>query len=495
MSLDLIALLPFIVLAVAAAVVMLAVAYFRSHALTVGLTLLGLLVAFAMLPLVPLARERQATALLLVDDFALFYTGLLLAAGFAVAALSYAYFDGREADPGSYYVLLLLATLGASVLAASTHFASFFLGLELLSVSLYAMIAFTRDREVSVEAGVKYLILAGASSAFLLFGMALVYADLGALALPDLAAALAADEPAASILSLAGLSVLVVGVGFKLAVVPFHLWTPDVYQGAPAPTTAFIATVSKGGVFAVLLRFFTQIDVQRFLSLFAVFAIIAIASMFAGNLLALLQSNVKRILAYSSISHLGYLLVAFLAGGTLAVTAGTFYLVAYVATTLGAFGVVSALSTAERDMDRLEDYRGLFWRRRWLAVAFTAMLLSLAGIPLTAGFIGKFYLALAGIGAAGGGLAAPMWALVLSLALASVIGLYYYLRVAAALYRRPEGAPAPAGAARGPTVGDGVLLAALTVALLALGVFPVPLIDLIQTTAGTLVQAARGPGV
>ncbi len=483
---SLLALLPFIVLAVASAVVMLAAAFLRSRLLTTALTLLTFALALATLFLVPLAGERQVTALVLMDGFALFYAGLLLAAGFAVAVLSHDYFGQQAGDHGAYSVLLILATLGGAALAASTHFASFFLALEILSVSLYALVAYSREREVSVEAGVKYLVLAGASSAFLLLGMALVYADLGTLAFGEIGQALGEAAGGPNLTTLAGLAGLAVGIGFKLAVVPFHLWTPDVYQGAPAPTTAFVATVSKGGVFAVLLRFFAGVEVRSLPSLFLAFALIAIASMFIGNLLALLQDNVKRILAYSSISHLGYLLVAFLATGALAITAGTFYLVAYFVTTLGAFGVVSVLSDREREADALADYRGLYWRQRWLAVAFTAMLLSLAGIPLTAGFAGKLYLAAAAIASADGGLAVAMWTLVVSLVLASVVGLFYYLRVAVAMYQRDGLAEAAARPLPVPSVAGVLLLLVLTFLLIALGVYPAPLVDLIQATASRL---------
>jgi len=181
-------------------------------------------------------------------------------------------------------------------------------------------------------------------------------------------------------LVLPGLALMITGFGFKLAVVPFHLWTPDVYQGAPAPVTAYIATVSKGAMFALLLRFFYSSGGHDLAPVFIVFSIIAIASMIVGNLLALLQTNVKRILAYSSIAHMGYLLVALEVGGALGANAVVFYLMAYFVMTLGAFAVVTLLSGKQRDADQLEDYRGLFWRRPGIALAFTAMLLSLAGM-------------------------------------------------------------------------------------------------------------------
>ena len=223
---------------------------------------------------------------------------------------------------------------------------------------------------------------------------------------------------------------IIIGMGFKLALVPFHLWVADVYEGAPAPLTGFVATVSKGAIFALLLRYFNSTNIVNSRPLFFAFASIAIASMFFGNLLALLQKNIKRVLAYSSIAHMGYLLVAFLASGPLAVAAVAFYLLSYFATTLGAFGIITVLSNKDRDLDKVEDYRGLFFKHPWLSGIFTLMLFSLAGIPLTAGFIGKFYILSAGVNS-------RLWLLVVLLVINSVIGLFYYLRIITALYRQP----------------------------------------------------------
>ena len=279
-----------------------------------------------------------------------------------------------------------------------------------------------------------------------------------------------------------GMVMLLVGIGFKLAVVPFHMWTPDIYQGAPAPVTAYIATVSKGAVFALLLRYFRGVSLDQGSTLFLVFAGIAVASMVAGNLLALLQDNVKRILAYSSIAHLGYLLVALLAGGVFAVVAATFYLVAYFITTLTVFGILTLLSTGERDADRLEDYRGLFWRHPWLAAAFSASLLSLAGIPLTVGFVGKFYLVAAGVGHA-------LWPALFVLVATSVIGLFYYLRIIVAMSLQPaEKSKAPT-LAPSMSLSGSLVLAVLVLLLVCLGVYPSPFIHMIQEAA-SLVQGA-----
>jgi NADH-quinone oxidoreductase subunit N len=327
--------------------------------------------------------------------------------------------------------------------------------------------------------------------------MALVYAESGSMALASLASS--AQGPIAAV----GLGMMLVAIGFKLAVVPFHLWTPDIYDGAPAPVTGYIATVSKGAMVVVLARAFApalvgtggvnglatgaQGAVQSpalgavSVAFPWVFAVIAGLSMFAGNLLALRESNVKRILAYSSIAHLGYILVAFLAGGAEAIRAIAFYLAAYFATTLGAFAAISELSTRERDADSLEDYRGLAARRPWLAAVLATMLLSLAGLPLTAGFIGKFIILRAGAGA-------ELWILAVILAVNGTISIFYYLKIISAMFRgfaEPMAGSGVLTAARVPLIAA-CALAVLALTVVVLGVYPSPLLSFIGafTTAG-----------
>lgn len=465
---DAIALLPLIVVAGTSILVMLGTAVRRSHGFTLGLTLAGLVAAFGCIWLAAPLTVRQVTTLLIIDDYSLFYFGLLIAADFVVSILIFDYLRKRDLDREELYILLLIATLGAMVLVASSHFASFFLGLETLSISLYAMIGYLRSSR-PLEAGIKYLVLAAASAAFLLFGMALIYADLGTMEFARMAQLI--QGASNDTLLVSGMALIITGVGFKLAVVPFHLWTPDVYEGAAAPVTAFIATVSKGAMFALLLRYFYPAAATTDRRITLVFTIIAIASMIAGNLLALLQNNVKRILAYSSIAHMGYLLVAFLVGGQFAVEAVTFYLVAYFVTTLGAFGIVSVMSGGNHEPDQIEDYRGLFWRRPALAGVFTVMLLSLAGIPVTAGFIGKFYIVAAGASSA-------RWALIIILVVSSVIGLFYYLRLVAMMYATSD--TEPTTIAIPATSMGGVVLAALTGLLLWLGIYPNPVLHIVE---------------
>ena len=473
---DLIALAPLIIVAAASVAAMLVIAFFRNHKYTAIVALVGLALALASLPAVATMTPRSVTSLLIIDQYALFYMGLIFLAAFVVAALSYSYLERHDGYHAEFHLLLLVATLGTAVLAASTHFASFFLGIEILSVSLYTMAAYLRHSDRGIEAGVKYLILAAVSSAFILFGMALVYAEIGSMEFAQIALRVAATG-VRGLLLLAGTILIIVGLGFKLAVVPFHLWTPDVYEGAPAPVTAFIATVSKGAVFALVLRYFSRVDIHAQQPLLVIFTIIAVASMFAGNLLALLQNNVKRILAYSSISHLGYLFVTLLASGPTAVVAAAFYLTAYFVTTLGVFGVVTVLSGRDRDADSLDDYQGLAWRRPWLAGVFTAMLLSLAGIPLTAGFVGKFYVVAAGVDSS-------LWIPIIALVINSVIGLFYYLRIIVVVYARPVEVIAQ-GPAR--SLSGNAVLAGLTVVLVWLGVYPGPMIDIIKKTIQSLI--------
>ncbi len=479
-SIDVLALLPFILHGSLCIITMMAIAVRRDHAVIASLAGLSCLITLVSLPFAAAATPHRVTALLQVDGYALLYMGLLLSATLAVIGFSYGYLravSGPE-QVEEYYLLLLLASLGGVVLAAAAHFATLFLGLELIGVSLYSLIGYLRANRGPLEAALKYLVLSGSASAFLLFGMALMYFETGALAFSRMGAVLHAVDSEA--LWTAGFILALVGLGVKLGLVPFHLWMPDVYQGAPAPVTAFIATVSKGAVVAVLLRFVAEVQALRFSSVVQAFAVVAALSMTVGNLLALLQTNVKRLLAYSSIAHLGYLLVALLAGGPVAAEAVTLYLIAYFVMTLGAFGVVTALSHDRGDAESWDEYRGLFWGRPWLAGAFMWMLLSLAGIPVTLGFIGKFY-------AIAAGLDARLWLLVILLVVNSAVGVYFYLRLILALFERPYEAAARQGRRVDvPTMtwSASVSLGAVAVLLLTWGLYPQPLIDLIRMLVG-----------
>jgi len=471
---DFLNIIPLFILTSAAILIMFSISVKRNHKLIYIITAASLVGDFVYLIMYNAKVKWIIEPLFVFDGFGIFNMGLILLTAVAVTMISYAYFEQREERKEEYYILLILATLGACALVISKHFVSLFLGLEILSVSLYSMIAYLRKRERSDEAGIKYLIMAAFSSAFLLFGMALVYATTGSMEFGKIAQYLSSANDL-SLVMMTGFGLMVVGIGFKLSVVPFHMWTADVYEGAPAPVTAFIATISKGGMIALLVRFFNEINGFQYESMSLVFTVIAIASMFIGNFLALRQRNVKRILAYSSISHMGYLLVAFLAGRELGIEAVSFYLVAYFITTVGAFGIVAMLSDKDRDAELMEDYQGLLWRRPWTAAALAAMLLSLAGIPLTAGFVGKFYLVAAGVNTS-------LWLLVVMLALNSAIGLYYYIKIIAVMFERHEEQRDHDGMLQPISyVVSGVTLSILVGLLLWVGVYPQWIMDVIKT--------------
>lgn len=468
---DFFALAPLLLLSGSAVLIMLLIVAKLSHRIIQISSLFLFFISFISLFYIQKILPYNVGTLLVVDGFGVFVVGLVIFSGLVVNILSYIYFEEKEEGPREYYVLLFLCTLGASVLALSKHFVSLFLGLEILTVGLYALIAYLRGRNHSIEAGIKYLVLAAFSSAFLLFGMALIYLETGTMGflhmIPESAKSL-------SPLFYAGLGMMLVGVGFKLAIVPFHMWTADVYQGAPAPVTAFIATASKGGVLAVLFRFFIAIDGFKFSSVMFILACIAAASMIFGNLLALRQRNLKRILAYSSVAHMGYLLVAFVPGTFMSLQAVCFYLFAYFVTTLCAFGVVIMMSGKNDDAEDIDEYRALFWRHPGQACMLSFAMLSLAGIPLTAGFTGKFYILATAV-------QSGYWPLAVILALSSVIGLYYYLRVITAMFAGNSNSIPEAKEKHVYFFRAGMLaLSVLAAMIIWLGVYPQDVISFIQ---------------
>ncbi|MGH8353464.1 MAG: NADH-quinone oxidoreductase subunit NuoN [Pseudomonas sp.] len=474
-----IALLPLLITCATIIVVMLAIAWRRHNSQTFLVSVVGLnLALISIIPALEVA-PLAVTGLLQVDSFACFYMALILAATLACVTLAHAYLGGETGSgyPGNreeLYLLILLSAAGGLVLVSAQHLASLFLGLELLSVPTFGLIAYAFFNKRSLEAGIKYMVLSAAGSAFLLFGMALLYAESGSLSFAGIGVTLAESGVLSPLVQI-GVGMMLIALAFKLSLVPFHLWTPDVYEGAPAPVAAFLATASKVAVFAVLLRLYQLSPATAGGWLNDLLTVIAVASILLGNLLALLQSNLKRLLGYSSIAHFGYLLVALIASKGLAVEAVGVYLVTYVLTSLGAFGVITLMSTpySGRDADALYEYRGLFWRRPYLTAVLTVMMLSLAGIPLTAGFIGKFYVIAVGV-------QAQLWWLLGALVLGSAIGVFYYLRVMVTLFLiepnlRRHDAPLHWGQQAG-----GLML--MFVALLAfiLGVYPQPLLELVQ---------------
>jgi NADH-quinone oxidoreductase subunit N len=463
---DFLCLTPFLIIAVAPVVIMVVVSVLRNYKVVYGFSVLSLLAAFGsiffVLPSIPHAIEP----LLILDAYSMFFLGIIIISALLVTFLSYDYIKRLEGVREEYYIIIFTSTLGAALLTVANHFVLFFLGIETLSVSLYILIAFQRSKTNSIEAGIKYLILASVSSAFLLFGMALIYTAFGTMHFGEIVAALVKHEPL-SPLVLSGFGMMMVGIGFKLALVPFHMWTPDVYQGAPAPVSAYIATVSKGAVMAILIRFFFILKGFSNQYLFMAISGIAILSMFVGNILAIRQKNIKRLLGYSSIANMGYLIIILLTGSAKGIQASIFYMISYFITTIGAFSVITLLSSSEYEAEKIEDFKGLFWKRPGIAIVFTLSLLSLAGIPLTAGFIAKFYVILEGM-------KAGLMVLIISMIINSVIGLYYYLRIITTLFSTASETNLPELSFFG-----NITLAIIAVSILLLGIYPGWLIDII----------------
>jgi NADH-quinone oxidoreductase subunit N len=345
--------------------------------------------------------------------------------------MAWTYLKNRDIDHGEYYVLLLLSVSGAMLMAAANDLIVLFLGLEVLSFALYVLAGFARTDERSEEASIKYFLLGAFASAFLLYGIALMYGATQSTNLDDIRDVITKGAFSFPMM-LAGIGLLIVGLGFKAAVIPFHQWTPDVYEGAPTSVTAYMAGAAKIGAFAAILRVFDALVPISGVWLHAI-QVIAILTMVVGNLLAVTQTNVKRLLAYSSIAHAGYLLVAVAAlahsgeaGGAriheLAMSGALFYLFAYTFMTLGAFGVLIYLSGGGKDYQQINDLRGLARHKPAAAYSMLFFMLSLGGIPPTMGFMGKWQIFMAAVQSGEIMLAVLM-------ALASVIAVYYYLRI------------------------------------------------------------------
>jgi NADH-quinone oxidoreductase subunit N len=455
---DFLCLLPLLIVASAPVIMMLTITVSRNLKVIYGFSLIMFTAAFLSIIFIMPDIPHRIEPLLVIDNFSLVFLGALLCVCLLITVISYVYLTQTGGQREEYFVLLFVATLGACVLVTASHFVTFFIGLETLSISLYVLIAYFRHRDYSVEAGVKFLVIASLSTAFLLFGMALIYASTGTMSFTGIASYF--TRSVLSPLLITGVGMMLVGIGFKLALVPFHMWIPDVYEGASAPVTTFIATISKGSVLAISIRFFYAIRGFHSESLIVIISVISVVSMFTGNLLALNQTNFKRLLAYSSIAHLGYLMITLLTGTESGTQAAVFYMISYMITTVGAFGIISLLSYCDSEAENTDDLKGLFWKNPWIAIVLSLTLLSLAGIPLTAGFIAKFYLALAG-------LRSGLWLLVMSLIINSVISIYYYLRIIKIMFTESESREQ----VRLSFTGN-LVLAVVVIGILILGIIP-----------------------
>ena len=424
------------------------------------------------------AGVRGVVSMIAADDFRWVADWVFVGAAALTVLISFTYLERERLLAPEYHVLLLLGTLGMMLMAAGADLIVIFLALELMSVAVYVLAGFDRRRARSAEAALKYFLLGAFASGFLLYGIALVYGATGTTNLVLIGARLSIAMRASAML-LAGLALLIVGFGFKIAAVPFHMWAPDVYDGAPTPVTAFMATGVKAAAFAALFR----VMYQAFAAVPAWHDImwwLAVITMIGGNLFALGQRSLKRMLAYSSVAHAGYVLVAVTAGGVAGTSAFLVYIVAYTLMSLGAFAVLIAKGRAGESDVTIDDLSGLAARRPWLAFALAVCMLSLLGFPGTAGFIGKWYILIAATSAGQNTLAAI-------LVLTSVVSAGYYLPVIMAMYMKPE----PIEAAHVDVCLDRwgrAAVAAVVVGLLLFGVWPNRLFDLARA-AGDSVHA------
>ena len=414
------------------------------------------------------AAPRAAVAgSLAIDGFGLFITITICSAVILGALLAESYLPREDLEGPEFYVLMMLSAAGGILMGEANDLIVVFLGLEILSLALYVMTAYHRRRAQSGEAGMKYFVLGAFSSAFFLYGVALVYGACGSTNLAAIADFLSKNVLASNGVLLAGMAFLLVGLGFKVALVPFHVWTPDVYQGAPSPATGFMAAAAKTAGFAALLRIFLGPLVAQVESWRPLIWVLAALTLLVGAVLAVVQTDVKRILAYSSVSHAGYVLLGLEAGtATGAISSNglagsSFYLLAYTFMVLGAFAVVTVVGGEGDGRHGLNSYRGLASRRPALALGFTILLVSQAGIPFTTGFVAKFNVISEVIGRGG----AFDYVLGVLAMLAAAISAYFYLRIILAMY--PGGADGSSGAAEVSSGGGATTLVATTRALVA----------------------------
>jgi len=368
-----------------------------------------------------------------VDHMSVFFTMIFcLSSGLAIL-LSVDYNKRENIRVGEYYSLIMFCTVGMIILASSTDLIMIFLGIEIVSLCLYVLAGIRRGDTRSNEAALKYFLLGAFATGFLLYGMTLLYGATGTTKLAGIAEALSHAEVLSQPILMMGVVLLIAGFGFKVASVPFHMWTPDVYQGAPTPVTAFMAVGPKAAAFAAFFRVFTTAMPELAPTWEVLLSIIAVTTMFVGNLGAIMQTNIKRLLAYSSISHAGYILIAIIAKGSLATSALLFYMLSYTFMTFGAFSIVILLGRAGKENLELEDYSGLGFKAPLLGLAMSVFLLSLGGLPPLAGFVAKFYIFQAALNEG-------YVTLVVLAALNSAISLYYYLKVIVFMYmKEPKG--------------------------------------------------------
>jgi NADH-quinone oxidoreductase subunit N len=444
------------------------------------LTLIGIALAALANAWITGLQETGAPGMIAVDGFRIFSNFVFLLAAGLFILISTRYIDEERLRLGELYVLVMFAVVGMMVFAGARDLMVMFIGLELMSLPIYVLTGINRRDRRSAEGALKYFLLGAFSSAFFLFGIALAYGGAGSTNLESIAMAVGVDGIGASSLLVVATALLAVGFGFKVAAVPFHMWAPDAYEGAPAPVTAFMAAGIKAAAFAGFLRVFMTAFPGLYDTWDAIAIWLAVLTMISANLIALVQGNVKRMLAYSSIAHAGYLLVALAAASVLGAASFLFYAVSYTLMTMGAFGVVIVVARRGEERLDLDAYSGLGWRSPFLGVVMTLFLLSLAGFPFTAGFIGKVFIVRAAV-------EKGLVLLAVVLVMTSLVSYFYYLRVAWYMwFREPVEGRTTAGTSLAPAMT--VALVIMAVGTVLLGVFPGVLLDIAERSAAGMLQ-------
>lgn len=474
-SFSLASIAPLVIVAISIVLVMMSIALKRSYKLSFLLSVAGLtttLLAIVLMLFGAVSFEPKVGTLLWMDGFALFNSAVIVASALVCTCFGYTYFQNLAEEKEELHLLVLTATLGAMILTASEHFLSFFMGLELLSVPMYGMLAYTFLKQQSLESGIKYLVLSAAASATLLMGMALVFVDAGTLQFSLIKEQVLFIGGVRAVM-VAGFVLMIAAIAFKLSLAPFHAWVGDVYQGAVPPVAAYLASASKVAAAAILVRFCVGMAAPSWAAIDGVLVLLVVLSVLAGNLLALRQTSIKRMIAYSSIAHMGYVLMVLIAQGSASDTIITTYMLVYALTSLGVFGVLTLMTGCvnKEEADTIASYQGLFWRRPILTAVLTIMLLSLAGIPTTAGFMTKMQVMFAVVEGGRFGLA-------LMLVLGSAIGLYYYLRMILIMYKRPMERVDFDVSQQWRTKISGVLVIAIMAIVVLWGLLPSLMLDL-----------------
>jgi NADH-quinone oxidoreductase subunit N len=435
----------------------------------------GLIVAFVV-SMLYIDTEDNFANLIYIDDYTTFFRGFFIATAFAIVIASWQFVERELKHPGEYYGLIVLSTVGAIYMAAARELLTAYISLELLSFSLYILVSFAKRDARSNEAGMKYMLLGAFASALLLYGISFLYGTSGSTFYDEIAAGFEDGTDGFTYGTLIGLTLVIAGLGFKVAAVPFHMWTPDAYEGAPLPITAYLSATSKAAGFALLLRLFSEALLPVSNDWEFMIAAIAALTMILGNLIALQQHNIKRLLAYSSIGQVGYMLMAVTAISAEVTSAVLLHMTGYVITNLAAFTAIIAYHNAS-GAEEVRDFRGMSDRAPLLAAVLAAALFSLAGMPLFAGFLTKFILfqSVADNG--------YFWLAAIAV-IASLVSLYYYLYVIREMY---VGEAADPTRFRIPLVMQGSVVV-LTIGVFFVGLYPAPLFDLTDSVAGVLFQ-------